>query len=404
MRILAAIAVIAASITLSAIAHRAPDSAEAAATYSARPKQDQTPAKPPGASGNDMCRHANDNECDEPGIGTGLCAALTDRSDCAALRAGVDNDSCIHARDRRCDEPVFGTGACAQGTDVSDCGNLANFRNRDDSCTTAFNGVCEEPSAGNGACAARTDRTDCFGRARPLTINDHFFGNDDRVHVPTAQAPWRFMGRLEMDTGGHCTATLISPYAIATAAHCITSDGGVDARATFVSASGEYRARVIAYLIDPAFNHARFSQTNQIAGLDWALLRLDQPLGIRLGFARPRRITGAPLPQDMMQAGYGWDTGPTLTGHVSCRMLEMRLNGTFSHACDTTRGDSGSGFVVRNGAGFDLVGVDSAFHPNLAGPDSYVAVSAGAFAELAPDFIAGRTGTEVRRARPTKAD
>ncbi|HCR67085.1 MAG TPA: peptidase S1, partial [Oceanicaulis sp.] len=33
-------------------------------------------------AGDDSCRYANDNECDEPGLGTGACSAGTDRSDC----------------------------------------------------------------------------------------------------------------------------------------------------------------------------------------------------------------------------------------------------------------------------------------------------------------------------------
>lgn len=320
----------------------------------------------------------------------------------APVRSGADNDSCHLAHNRRCDEPIFGTGQCVQGSDRSDCGDLASIRNRDDSCPTAFNGVCEEPGLANGACEERTDRADCAGRRRPMTINDHFFGNDDRVRVPVDEAPWRFMGQLRMDSGGTCSATLIAPDVIATAAHCISGENGVDARGTFVSASGDQRARVTAYLIDPAYTSRRFRVTGGIDGLDWALLRLDQRLGDALGFAALRRISGPQLPTNLMQAGYAWDTGTTLAGHIGCPMLELRLDNTFAHACDTTRGDSGSGFILRNGGSFELVGIDSAFHPNSAGPDSYVGVGAGAFAAFAPDFIAGRSGEPVGRRRPLK--
>jgi protease YdgD len=397
MRLLAAIAVVAicvmASVALGDGVH--PDAR-------ATPKQEQSRPKPPDATGNDVCRYARDNVCDEPGIGGGACAPLTDRSDCAIVRAGADNDSCRFAHNRQCDEPTFGAGQCVQGSDRSDCGDLTNIRNRDDSCATAFNSVCEEPGVGSGACEARTDRADCAGRRRPMTINDHFFGNDDRMHVAADEAPWRFMGQLRMDAGAACSATLIAPDVIATAAHCIAGEDGVDARGSFVSASGDHRAQVTAYLIDPAYTSRRFRIAGDIDGLDWALLRLDQRLGDALGFANPRRVSGPRLPTNMMQAGYAWDTGATLTGHIGCPMLEVRIDNTFAHACDTTRGDSGSGFIVRNGGGFDLVGIDSAFHPNLAGPDSYVAVSAGAFAALAPDFIAGRSGEPVGRVRPLK--
>ena len=43
-------------------------------------------------AGDDSCQYANDNECDEPGLGTGACVAGTDHSDCWRLMAGVEDD------------------------------------------------------------------------------------------------------------------------------------------------------------------------------------------------------------------------------------------------------------------------------------------------------------------------
>ncbi len=362
--------------------------------------------KPEPSGGNDSCRWANDNECDEPNIGTGACTAGTDRSDCARIISGREDDSCRWARDGECDEPNFGTGACVQGTDRADCGDIAWMRNQTDACETAFNGVCEDSSRGSGSCAPRSDRSDCHGRQRPMAINDHFFGNDDRVLVPVNEAPWRYMGTLHLDSGGTCSATLIGRDVIATAAHCITGDDRVNAAARFESADGRQSARVIAYLIDPNFNYRRFTTTDEIDGLDWALLRLDRPLGDTYGHANARSITGAgqPLGTELMQAGYSWDTGGHLSGNLRCRMIAMHPDNTFAHECDTTRGDSGSGFLVRNGNGFDLVGVDSNFRSQRGGPFIYIAVSAASFATRAADFIAGRTGSNVggAGARPVK--
>lgn len=401
MRFLAAAATIAASVLIAYGADmRRPDEA---AAVSFTEKQTASP-KPPGSAaparaGNDTCRYAHDRECDEPDIGTGACQMRSDFSDCRALRAG-DNDSCRWARDGECDEPHFGTGACTQGTDRTDCGAIAWMRNQNDSCDTAFNGQCDEPGQGNGRCAARTDRSDCHGRERPMSINDHFFGRDDRVLVNVAQAPWRFMGRLQMSTGETCTATLISSNVIVTAAHCIHTDRGVNAAGEFVTASGEHRGRITAYLISPRFNYARFNSGDEIDGLDWALLRLDQPLGDRVGHAGVQNVTGnaqRALGVDLMQAGYSWDTGGNLSGNQRCRMVRVFPDHTFAHECDTTRGDSGSAFVIPNGAGFDVVGVDSSFRSNPGGPFIYIAVSANNFAPSVPDFVAGRTGQRVVR-------
>jgi hypothetical protein len=69
------------------------------------------------------CPWAFDGECDEPGIGTGLCDAGTDTADCAAGPFDPAN-SCYWAYDGECDEPGIGTGVCDAGTDTADCASV----------------------------------------------------------------------------------------------------------------------------------------------------------------------------------------------------------------------------------------------------------------------------------------
>jgi len=76
-------------------------------------------------------------------------------------------------------------------------------------------------------------------------------------------------------------------------------------------------------------------------------------------------------------------------------MIAMHPDNTFAHECDTTRGDSGSAFLVRNGQNYEVIGVDSNFRSNPNGPFLYIAVSAASFGPRLPDFAAGRTGTRV---------
>ena len=111
----------------------------------------------------------------------------------------------------------------------------------------------------------------------------------------------------------------------------------------------------------------------------------------------------------MLQAGYSWDTGDSLFGNLSCRLVEVYRDNTFAHQCDTTRGDSGSAFLVRNGAGFDVVGVDSNYriNPNYrrnpsGGPVINIAVSAASFQSYVADFVAGRSGTSVAAGKPQR--
>ena len=193
---------------------------------------------------------------------------------------------------------------------------------------------------------------------------------------------------------------------IVTAAHCIHTDNGVNASARFTTADGRHQAQVTHYLIDPNFNYIRFNRGDEIDGLDWALLRLSAPLGDQVGYAGylPRGASAA-MGQRLMQAGYSWDTGENLSGNLDCRVLQANADNTFSHNCDTTRGDSGSAFVIRQSSpssrsGYVVIGTDSNFRSNPGGPFIYIAVSSAAWATRAPDFIAGRTGTPVGQSAP----
>lgn len=217
----------------------APDSRDYARLLQQVTKPGARPGPASQVRGDDSCRWANDFECDEPGVGTGACSPGTDYSDCWRVMSGVEDDSCQWANDGECDEPRFGTGACTQATDATDCGAVSHLRFQNDQCDTAFNGVCEDPElGGNGACEARTDRADCFTRDRPLTINDHFFGRDDRVIMDTGTFPWSVIGYVTLDEGGTCTATLVADNVIATAAHCISENGRILADGEFTTGEG----------------------------------------------------------------------------------------------------------------------------------------------------------------------
>ena len=385
--------------------------------------------------GDDTCRWANDGECDDPGIGTGACQEFTDYSDCWRVATGVEDNSCQWANDGECDEPGFGTGACTQATDLNDCREFIHLRGQRDSCEHAFNGVCNEPGVGDGACAVRTDRSDCVGRERPLDINDHFFGHDDRVVLDTAEFPWAAVGQIDMDSGGACTATLIASDILITAGHCISGQSGVDARGVFTTAyrrpGGPLTARVVDYFMDPDWDRERFSAGNDLDYTDWALLRIDTPLGDIVGHAVPGRmhdyldaiapdattpgtgrkgpgggvqpslddqLAGAPSQRrsgefTLVQGGYSWDTGANLSGNIGCFVVELFNDATMAHDCDTTRGDSGSPFMVRDGEDYVVLATDSNFRQNPNGPTLYVAVRSEAWFDYFEPFQRGEIGS-----------
>ena len=359
-----------------------------------------------GYTGDDSCRWANDGECDDPGLGTGACRQGTDYSDCWRLATNQEDDSCQWARDGECDEPQFGTGACTQGTDRTDCGAVANLRFQNDTCANAFDGTCDEAGQGGGSCEARTDRADCIGRERPMQISDHYFGHDDRVIMDTSEMPWLVVGTVVDDNGGSCTATLIAEDILITAAHCIEYEGRFDATGTYTTGfarrGGPLTARVTDYFVSPQRGRERNS-SDEPSNTDWALLRIDTPLGRELGFLAVRALRegraqdaiGTPL----YQAGYSWDTGDHLSGNLDCEVIGIEDENKLVHNCDTTIGDSGSPFMVREGGEYFIVGVDSTFRIEPNTPAVNIATGSDGLLPFLDDFIAGEIGNGGVRPR-----
>ena len=206
------------------------------------------------------------------------------------------------------------------------------------------------------------------------------FGHDDRVAIDdNSVAPYAAIGKLEMQSGARCSATLIAPDLVATAAHCFaTEPGRVDRPVSFMAGYRDGRGQAIyratGMQVPPGFRHGvhqvgeRLFIRTRAAPFDIALVRVTRLRG---------RADIAPMPafdgdrdalRDALtrrdnrveQAGYAYDHREQLYTHRDCRVTALNDDNTLSHRCDTLSGDSGSPIWLETADGPRLIAVQSA--------------------------------------------
>ncbi|MFP4519466.1 MAG: trypsin-like serine peptidase [Oceanicaulis sp.] len=271
----------------------------------------------------------------------------------------------------------------------------------------------------------------------------------ERAPVSTAEPPFSAVGALKFDDG-LCSGTLIDADIVLSAAHCLIREDALEARGVFVTARGRtggpLSARIDEVRVLPGLERAGID-AQLIGNGDWALVRLDRPLGLEAGVLdvvaavdnRSRRpdligalamvaVTGlaalatrgrtrmamaglcvfggvillvlgarAALAPDwretpVVQAGYGPGEGETLFSGPPCSILRFRPSGLIEHDCAITPGDSGGPLLVRRNEGWAVVAVVSHVQFDASGPRAW-ATAAAAIPDPRAAFAAARTGS-----------
>ncbi len=199
-------------------------------------------------------------------------------------------------------------------------------------------------------------------------------GQDDRVPMVSRQFPWSAIGRIEgvSAEGKHysCTGTLMARNIVLTNAHCV-----VNPSTHRVSRSLKFKPNLINGVLQDeadvgivqAYYYATdFKGKADVVDVnDWAVLKLDKPLGEKYGFLGWKAASATEFmkaSKTLALVGYSADfpkipksysgleltAGPGLTAgvHQGCSILGEK-GGLLLHDCDSRGGASGGPILAK---------------------------------------------------------
>ena len=195
--------------------------------------------------------------------------------------------------------------------------------------------------------------------------------HDPRVRVDLDAVPWRAVGKLQatsINLRALCTATLVGPSTVVTAAHCVFNrrtqrnflPGSLHFLIGYNGSRYAGHAVGVSVKIGAGYDPLRPKET---IGSDWALVSLDKSLGSE---DRVLPIV-SDLPEDganVMLGGYQQDHPLILMADIRCR-----IDGRFAdpsgrlllrHNCAGTQGVSGAPLLIDRGGRWQVAAIDVA--------------------------------------------
>lgn len=220
--------------------------------------------------------------------------------------------------------------------------------------------------------------------------------DSNRQKADTSQMPAQAVGLLELADGGYCTASVVGPDVILTAAHCLFDAEGkmVKAkrfRAGYADGQALVEAGIRDQFVPPEFDVNRVFITEGMEGHDWAFVRLDRAVGDKTGILAIRRFSleeldrmiGSPQYR-MVRVGYGGTKMPTM--QKDCGLAHVWNDNTYAHLCHIEPGDSGSPDMLLENGSYSIVGIDTSIIDIRDVKRANIAVSSAAFAGALAEF------------------
>ncbi|WP_167730692.1 trypsin-like serine protease [Terasakiella sp. SH-1] len=190
-------------------------------------------------------------------------------------------------------------------------------------------------------------------------------GKDDRQLVENYSYPWSAIGRLNKEIGGFCTATLVAPKLILTAAHCLWNKKRkvwlkphtIHFLAGYRRGSFIEHSTATRFFIPKGYDTAK-SRHLSVAAKDWAFVELKTDLSKQVGTIPLTAVDAQRFDKltdnktRFIQAGYSVDKSHILSINKDCRIKSYNAElDIIKHGCDAVSGDSGSPiFYKENGS------------------------------------------------------
>ncbi|MEZ2251270.1 serine protease [Microcoleus sp.] len=204
------------------------------------------------------------------------------------------------------------------------------------------------------------------------------FGDDDRVPMRSNAYPWSAIGRVQVIGGGHCTGALIGRDLVLTNAHCIWENG----QRKNITFAPNYRNGQSPETVQGNYYWWGTDNPDQNRRADWAIIRLERPIGDRYGWFGYQSLNYQELQgKTVIYVGYSsfgdesvqeFVGGKTAQVHIRCRVRDVFANDGLIHTdCDNGTGGSGGPIFIWQNNQPVIVAINAADYRSPESAQSY---------------------------------